>query len=600
MKNRCLNAVQAALCGRLLTKGFSNSAAQRGAPLKSLLLLQKLAPAKPGQESISFFKNRTWIPVFTGMAQSKFKGRLGGIFFLTNIKGISVIFLVIAMLLMVTIGYVFSYLIPTKQKSVVFPVQSTQAFFLAQSGVEFAVRFAKDNGWTTKALLNTNLGGGVTRPLGTGSFTVTYASSNDTLTSVGYVPTGTQRREIVVSNFSSFTYYFAYHKTITVQAGKVSAGPLVSFPMLVSITDPNLETVANGGHVASYNTATNDPWDLVFFGLDDTTCGGVAGSSPCKLNHEIEYYVPTTGQLVAWVGVPSINNGTVIYMYYGNSCMTASTQSPTAVWNANYLGVWHLSQNPTGTAPQMKDSTSHAYNGTANGGFVAGDQQTAMIDGGLDFESAHNDYVQIAAAALGTTSVTVSAWIKVTSFTEYTFGGTTNSSLGAVVFSTRDASTNVSPTLLVSAATNGGAFGGPTSLIFCDDTANVAAGAKGATAIAAGTWYYAVGTFSYNAGTATYLGNWNVYRNGAQDNATTNNFDYAGTAAVPFSGASWILGNNPQWTTANTDSNVILDEVRVSNIARSTGWITTEYNNQSNPGTLAVPGFYAVGAEQNN
>jgi hypothetical protein len=72
---------------------------------------------------------------------------------LINSKGISVIFLVIAMLLMVIIGYVFSYLIPTKQKSVVFPIQSTQAFFLAQSGVEFAIRYAKDNSLTTPTLL---------------------------------------------------------------------------------------------------------------------------------------------------------------------------------------------------------------------------------------------------------------------------------------------------------------------------------------------------------------------------------------------------------------------------------------------------------------
>ncbi|MGA2515295.1 MAG: DUF2341 domain-containing protein [Thermodesulfobacteriota bacterium] len=528
------------------------------------------------------------------------KGRLGGIFFLTNIKGISVIFLVIAMLLMVTIGYVFSYLIPTKQKSVVFPIQSTQAFFIAQSGVEFAVRYAKDQSWTTKAQLAGLTG--MTRTFGAGSFTLTYtntAPNLDTLTSVGYVPAGTERRRIVVSNLTSFLNYFAYHKTITVQAGQVSAGPLTNFPMLVSVTDPNLATVASGGHVASYNAGTNDPWDIIFEGLDDTTCGG-AGTSPCKLNHEIEAYAPATGTLVAWVRVPSINNGTVIYMYYGNGCMTASTQSATGVWDATYKGVWHLSQSPTGTAPQMKDSTSNGYNGTANGGFVAGDQQTAKIDGGLDFESAHNDYVQIAAAALGTTSVTVSAWIKVTSFTEYTFGGTTNPSLGAVVFSTRDLDANVSPTLLVSAASNGGGFGGPTSLVFCDDTANVAVGAKGATTIATGTWYYAVGTFSYNAGTATYLGNWNVYRNGVQDNAAANNFDYAGTATVPFSGASWILGNDPQWTTANTDSNVILDEVRVSNIARSAGWILTEYNNQSTPGNLGAPGFYGVGAEQNN
>ena len=113
-----------------------------------------------------------------------------------NSKGLSVLFLVIAMLLMVTIGYVFSYLMPSKQKSIIFPIQSTQAFFLAQSGVEFAVRYAKDNGLGTVD--------GMTRSLGNGSFSLSYNSGADTLTSAGQVPTGTERRTISVSNFSQF------------------------------------------------------------------------------------------------------------------------------------------------------------------------------------------------------------------------------------------------------------------------------------------------------------------------------------------------------------------------------------------------------------
>jgi hypothetical protein len=114
-----------------------------------------------------------------------------------NSKGISVIFLVIAMLLMITIGYVFSYLIPTKQKSVVFPIQSTQAFFIAQSGVEFAIRYAQVNGVGT---LN-----GMTRTLGNGQFSLTYNNSGTgTLTSDGQVPTGTTRRSIRIPNFTSF------------------------------------------------------------------------------------------------------------------------------------------------------------------------------------------------------------------------------------------------------------------------------------------------------------------------------------------------------------------------------------------------------------
>jgi hypothetical protein len=119
---------------------------------------------------------------------------------LINSKGISVIFLVIAMLLMITIGYVFSYLIPSKQKSVVFPIQSTQAFFIAQSGVEFAVRYAQENGVGT---LN-----GTTRTLppgGNNQFTLTYnGTGTGTLTSNGQVPAGTTKRSIQISNFTSF------------------------------------------------------------------------------------------------------------------------------------------------------------------------------------------------------------------------------------------------------------------------------------------------------------------------------------------------------------------------------------------------------------
>ena len=120
------------------------------------------------------------------------------------------------MLLMVTIGYVFSYLIPSKQKSVVFPIQSTQAFFIAQSGVEFAVRYAMTQTppWTTPALLNNlNTAPNNTRNLGAGSFTLTYtnvAPNLDTLISVGQVPIGTERRRIVVSNFTSFLMSITY------------------------------------------------------------------------------------------------------------------------------------------------------------------------------------------------------------------------------------------------------------------------------------------------------------------------------------------------------------------------------------------------------
>ncbi len=138
------------------------------------------------------------------------KERLGGILLLTNSKGISVLFLVIAMMLMVTIGYVFSYLIPTKQKGASFPIHSIKAFYLAQSGVEFAVRYSIQMGYITPAtpdLIPANLNNldGVTRNLGdrNGRFTIDYDRLNNTLISTGVIPNGSERR-VEVSNFTSF------------------------------------------------------------------------------------------------------------------------------------------------------------------------------------------------------------------------------------------------------------------------------------------------------------------------------------------------------------------------------------------------------------
>ena len=141
------------------------------------------------------------------------KGRLGGILinsFLKNSKGLSVLFLIIALLLMVTIGYVLSYLIPSKQKSVKFTIYSNQAFFIGQSGVEYAVRYGADRGWrgTTDSgvfdLTHLNDFGINQRNLGNGRFTVNYNSSTNVLTSTGEITNGSEKRIIKVSNFTQF------------------------------------------------------------------------------------------------------------------------------------------------------------------------------------------------------------------------------------------------------------------------------------------------------------------------------------------------------------------------------------------------------------
>lgn len=134
-----------------------------------------------------------------------------------NSKGISVLFLIIALLLMISIGYVLSYLIPTKQKSVKFPIYSDQALYIAQSGVEYAVRYCSDQGWRgatdTGRLDYTRLNDvGVNQRnlvIGRvdGRFTINYTpggSPADTLTSTGEVTNSSEQRILRISTVPQF------------------------------------------------------------------------------------------------------------------------------------------------------------------------------------------------------------------------------------------------------------------------------------------------------------------------------------------------------------------------------------------------------------
>ena len=166
LKNHLLALVGAILCGRPSAEQFPN----------------------PG------------VPAYQQAPNRAGTGQAGTGTPLRNSKGVSVLFLVIALLLMVAIGYVFSYMMPTKQKSVSLTIHSTQAFFIAQSGVEFAVRYAVSQNWLTPASLNGL--DTLQRNLGRGRFTLDYDRNTNTLTSIGVITNASERR-VKVSNFTS-------------------------------------------------------------------------------------------------------------------------------------------------------------------------------------------------------------------------------------------------------------------------------------------------------------------------------------------------------------------------------------------------------------
>jgi hypothetical protein len=130
-----------------------------------------------------------------------------------------------------------------------------------------------------------------------------------------------------------------YRKPITINASKV-AEDITDFPMLIQIMDTDLK-----------NKARSDGYDIMFTESDGRT----------KLDHEIERYNSSSGELIAWVKIPflSSSSGTLIYMHYGNP-NAPDQQNIEGVWSNGFVGVYHMVEE-TGS---INNSASSSNDGT--------------------------------------------------------------------------------------------------------------------------------------------------------------------------------------------------------------------------------------------
>jgi outer membrane protein assembly factor BamB len=338
---------------------------------------------------------------------------------------------------------------------------------------------------------------------------------------------------------------FGFRKIITIDAAKVSgSSDLVDFPVLISLVDPVLRTVVNGGKVES-----GSGFDIVFR----------QGCTTGNLDHEIESYDPLTGTLVAWVRIPllSASADTVIAMYYGDAAVFTSLENVAGVWDANFKGVWHLSEDPSGAAPQMLDSTAESNDATSSGTMTSGDQVPGRIGGSLDFDGIDDVIDAGDQPELELPLYSWSMWIQ----------GNAAPVTGVA---------NEQP--LWNANRQFNFSWGHFLAAFTQAAAHEDAGgwkaAKIATALSAGTWYSVAATYDGSA--------IKVYLNGALEASQP-----AGpplTQAGGFGIGSSVVGGDPFPGK--------IDEVRVSSSVRSPEWIATAYNNESSPST-----FYGVGPE---
>lgn len=396
-------------------------------------------------------------------------------------------------------------------------------------------------------------------PAGTGTISAAglYTAPSSITTQQTVTVTATSQADATASATATITLSptqctsngYSYLRVITIDHTKVPHLDQVNFPFLFNTTDPVFKSTANGGHVTS-----SSGYDIVF-STDPT--------GATKLDHEIETYDPASGKVTAWVRIPSLSHttNTILYIFYGNSSITTSQANPTAVWDGNYKGVWHL---PTVSgALNVNDSTG--LNTMTNYGATA--SSSGPIDGAAEFSSAGSQYIDAGnAASLQMATVTMEMWAETSNLNSVQLlGGDAEGTNGyGLVY---HGYYNPSYQNFYFAIEKGGVE---------NDVGVPSIG--GSNPITPNTWYQIVGTYD---GTTM-----NFYVNGLLV-ATTSAANALGITSGNFN-----IGRYPGYPGGLYYVNGSIGEVRVSNVARSAEWIAAGYNNQSSPST-----FYSVGLE---
>lgn len=328
----------------------------------------------------------------------------------------------------------------------------------------------------------------------------------------------------------------ARRKSITVDNSKVN-GNQTNFPVWIDLTDADVAA-----------RAAADGHDLFFTASDGAT----------KLDFQIQRWDAASHKLNAWVRVPSLpaSAPTVLYLYYGDPTTTA-TQNPAGVFSSGFAAVWHLEDAANSTT--IADATgTHA--GTPN--LTTTTQGAAKLGGGLTFTGG-NDTITFTNPLGGNQAHTISVWVN------------------------QQATTHASAILVV----------GPTGTPMQGQS----------------RWFYghfsaavmAIGFYSDDWTTNTNLDgagwslvHWVFEGPNGRNRIYVNGVEIAGSPqtlnGINTQGASGVIGHAPE-PAYGTNMGLVgsIDELRIATVARSPGWVATEYANQSAPAT-----FYAVGAEE--
>jgi hypothetical protein len=324
---------------------------------------------------------------------------------------------------------------------------------------------------------------------------------------------------------------FGFYSPITVNNGQVPS-PQTDFPILISLTDVRLKTVANGGHV-------------IHSGGFDIRPYSDSGITTAITGYELVFYDGVNGILEMWVKRASLADGTITYLAYNDASINTDGSS-TATWSSSFVNVYHLKD---GTTLSVLDARNSA-NGTNHGATAT----TGKIDGGAGFASASSQFIDTSSFT-GPAAITLSAWVNGTTFP---------SAYNGVIVRNNAGSTFIG----IWVKSNG-------KVAWLINNSGVSQDGTGTHTLSTATWTYLTMTYDSTSGLVGYVNATSDASHAANGTAATNAIQTDIGQDHPNAGRFW---------------NGALDEVRISSVARASDWITTEYNNQNAPSTFQTLG----------
>ena len=339
---------------------------------------------------------------------------------------------------------------------------------------------------------------------------------------------------------------------VTVNASEVDSA-LVDFAVHINralldneVCDPSGDSnaQADGGDLQWFSDEgeTRQPLEVVAFEHDSVTDADDASVELHGLLPSLSAVVDTTGHL-------GYHTDTTDSQPAANS-----TYGSENVWDANFVAVWHLEEDPSGSAPQMLDSTGNGHHGTSHGSMTSGDSVAGVAGNGLDFDGA-NDYIQVAE----TTALDLTGAL--------TLEICLNPDASGSFITPLTKSKSGQKQYVLDLQSNVPRFGDNGAVI------------KAATTLSNGTWYHVAGTYSGNGA----FSGLKLYINGAAEStSTTGSF-----SGLTSGDGDFYIG---QAGYGGERFNGQSDEARVSNVERSAAWMAATDSTVLTPDTFASAG----------